>query len=319
MQRKIYIHIGAHKTGTTSLQRILSANAPALAAEGILYPASCTFYHAQHRLSFAAKKAMDPRRRDIPDLKTELSELIAEIRASACPRVIVSSEEFFSAPAAAIAEIGAALGDFDVEIVAVIRRPDTLFCSLYNQKIKQLETGFRAHYRAFIDTPAKLSADLDFAACLGRWDGVFGGDRIRLLLYEDAAQSFDLFMGHVGLASDGGNFTRPDGPVNAAIPVKLLEFIRLTKHVAMSMEKRRVLVSMATAHFASLVGAPQSLVTPEERMRLLRAMDSNTDATFARYLGSANVYHSSRFDPAGFPPHTALSMVEMTQLMATLV
>lgn len=35
---KVILHVGTHKTGTTSIQAALAASRPALQAAGILYP-----------------------------------------------------------------------------------------------------------------------------------------------------------------------------------------------------------------------------------------------------------------------------------------
>jgi hypothetical protein len=38
LDKRVYFHIGAPKTGTTYLQNVLFANRPALAERGALYP-----------------------------------------------------------------------------------------------------------------------------------------------------------------------------------------------------------------------------------------------------------------------------------------
>ena len=38
MSRKLVLHIGTHKTGTTAIQGAMAANVPALKAQGYAYP-----------------------------------------------------------------------------------------------------------------------------------------------------------------------------------------------------------------------------------------------------------------------------------------
>jgi hypothetical protein len=319
MTRRIFIHIGAHKTGTTSLQKLCFDNRDQLKDAGFLYPRSCTFQYAQHRLGFAAHQVTKPAVVDRPDLAVELAALVGEIAASDCPNVFISTEELFSAPAEGVNAIAAALAGDDVHIVAMIRRPDELFCSIYNQIAKRPDNNFRAHYSRFLAQPTRINLDMNFAACLGRWDAAFGRSKLRVLLYEDAPDASDLVLKAVGLPGTGVFSTRLADPMNVGLPVRVLELVRLSKLTPMSLDSRLKLFRVALARYATDQSVNESLLGPEERMNLLRAMDAITDETFEKYLGRDNVYRSSRFDPANFPPKTALTMVDLVALIGELL
>ncbi|MEA5390971.1 hypothetical protein VB738_06815 [Cyanobium gracile UHCC 0139] len=92
---QVFIHIGTHKTGTTSLQACLRTWSPELAASGLLVPSAGTLSatSGHHNLAFqlAGDSRYDP-------ALGGLSELVAELRlASNLPhprRAVISSEDF---------------------------------------------------------------------------------------------------------------------------------------------------------------------------------------------------------------------------------
>ncbi|WP_397544404.1 hypothetical protein [Roseovarius salis] len=55
----LLIHIGAHKTGTTALQRAFEQNTAVLAAHGVTYPRTNWFHFAQHRLAFLWRRQQE--------------------------------------------------------------------------------------------------------------------------------------------------------------------------------------------------------------------------------------------------------------------
>jgi hypothetical protein len=88
--RACYIHLGTHKTGTTSIQMILGRHAEVLARFGFLYPLTGRpdDAPAQHNIAFSLRD--DPRFRRSDGT---IEELLEEIKGSNLD-VILSSEEF---------------------------------------------------------------------------------------------------------------------------------------------------------------------------------------------------------------------------------
>ena len=92
--RHVLIHAGSHKTGTTSLQSLFTAQRAALHESGILYPftgvlPNGTGIDSQTNIAWEllGHNAFDP-------AVGTLDELIAEVALSDCEKVLVSSEEF---------------------------------------------------------------------------------------------------------------------------------------------------------------------------------------------------------------------------------
>ena len=87
-KRTMYIHIGPHKTGTSSIQSFLSLNKSLLEKQNYLYPKSGLIFDGHHHL---AKDVLEDA--DTPPLFGGLDDLQKEILGSN-QDVIISSEDF---------------------------------------------------------------------------------------------------------------------------------------------------------------------------------------------------------------------------------
>jgi len=316
MGKVIHLHIGAHKTGTSAAQWFLTQNRAELARRGILYPESCNYRFAQHRLAFALK---GERRRVGPegiDFETEIGGLKAEFAASRCGRVILSSEAFFSLPVPQIARLRRALADEDIRIVAVLRRPDQLFESLYNQKIRIVGNAYKRPYGTFLENPLGLDDDLDFERALVAWEQVFGREAMCVRCYEDAPDIVALLAEVMSLPLDGLDLSH--GRRHDGLSVRAAELIRQGKLVGLDEELLKELKRIAEIRFpkSEEVGG---LLSPAERLGLLRQTDAMTAAVAARYLGVPNPYDSRRFRPRDLPPQATLTLTDAVAIIADLL
>lgn len=99
----VFIHIGTHKTGTTSLQAFLRSYASELAASGLLVPSAGTFCETSghHNLAFqlAGDTRYDPAIGGLNELVEQLRRAEASPLAEASlrpDRAVISSEDFCS-------------------------------------------------------------------------------------------------------------------------------------------------------------------------------------------------------------------------------
>jgi len=174
MKKRIYLHIGTHKTGTTSLQSWALANIDALAAQGFLYPQSGRMSGGNHSpLAWAI--AGDSRSADL-----SFETLLSEIRAAPQPKILISGEEFELLSADRISALATALSEFDTRILAVFRPQPDLIRSQYAEWTKQLLTTdhFAVFWRYFQQQP-----ELDYGALIRPWTEHFGPKNVRCLPY----------------------------------------------------------------------------------------------------------------------------------------
>jgi len=140
--KKIYIHIGIEKTGSTAIQGFLHENSQLLADEyQILIPTweNDTSINTHYRMS----KAFVPNKNISPEHKIISIEYFKDIlngyeNSNYFKKLIISSELFSYSTAKEIKELKATLQNFDVSIIVFLRRQDEYIESLYNQHVKRI-------------------------------------------------------------------------------------------------------------------------------------------------------------------------------------
>jgi hypothetical protein len=193
----VYIHIGLHKTGSTSLQGFLRMNEELLAERGWLIPRAGRGKGKganQHNLAW--NLADRPRyREDVGGLQ-EVAEEVAR-----APNTIISAEGLEYLVDDQIQRLRDAFGDRDYKIIAYLRRQDGLIASRYWQAV---QTGrsvppIGAYVAEMIGTD-----QLDFEVILGRWQRVFGADSLRIAVVSRETEGDLLFQDFLAQLDLGG-------------------------------------------------------------------------------------------------------------------
>lgn len=282
MTKTLFVHIGAHKTATTTIQRALWENRALLNDCGILYPKTNHYHYAQHRIGFAIRGMRDPNRGDVPDICFELTELNDTISKSSASKVLISSESFFVAPARGIEMLKEATSRFDVVILAFVRRQDNYLLSIYNQKIKGVGNGFSKPLSHFVANPRSLDREISFYDNIMNWKGVFGSKAIRLFRYEDH-DPLDVVLQTLDFHSS--RFRRPK-PSNASVSWRAAELIRWAKTLGLSKRKQSLIQKFAVNAFRPSGQSPLSMT---RRKKIVAAFEDENEALF-NYFGMKNTY-----------------------------
>lgn len=87
--KKVFLHIGTHKTGTTSIQNFLVHNAEALRQERVLIPSSGRYLDGHHYIAWELRN--DDR---LEGRTGYVQQLIDELQANSLETAVVSSEDF---------------------------------------------------------------------------------------------------------------------------------------------------------------------------------------------------------------------------------
>lgn len=200
MRQKLVLHIGSHKTGSTSIQNYLYWNRLWLKPMGIYYPAPLTgglFLSNNHRELRDAARSERQRsgahiNKSTGSFASLLDRYTRRITRAGAPLTILSCEGW-SAQMNLFADALAPLADhFDVQVVAYIRRPDYFIESLYRQRVVNTEHREVREFSEFASLPTMQRAIYDRANILGWWAGVFGSERVTALPFEPAVSGFDL-------------------------------------------------------------------------------------------------------------------------------
>ena len=133
MKKKLYIHIGRPKVGSTAIQSFLKTNRKTLLENGILYPAAGERQNASHQLASVLLREAE-RKQDLNPAESLYRDLIAEIESSAASTCVISSENFYFVQPKRVAE--ALEGKYDVKIICYVRRQDEVLVSSYIQELR---------------------------------------------------------------------------------------------------------------------------------------------------------------------------------------
>lgn len=237
---KAVVHIGAPKTGSSTIQEFLRLNADELAARGVHYDAAGTRQKSQLDLPIAALAQMgkllpsldEQLRYGVPDLATQRTQgeaamtRIATLIPSWSGHLAIFSSEHIHPwldSVDAIRTFDAMMrAHFDeVRYVLYIRNQEDLILSLYSQDVKN---GGTARLNAYFN---RILPFMDLEKGVMRWLKSVGRDRFELrLLDRDFLEDGDLladFALTCGFSLDG--LTRP-APQNESMTAPAAELLR---------------------------------------------------------------------------------------------
>lgn len=180
MARSLILHIGTHKTGTSSIQRYLSAHAEALLAEGILYPSSGRPKAApegHHKLAWSMSRAKQKTRGPVDERCW--AEVVEEVHRQSPNLVALSTEEFEILTAEEVGRVANHLATFDVKVVVYLRNQLDFMVSAYKQ---QLKGG--THGLSFRDFLERNIGRCNYPALLQRWADCFGKGNVIVRVYD---------------------------------------------------------------------------------------------------------------------------------------
>jgi hypothetical protein len=223
----IYIHIGAPKTATSTLQSTLANHCDRLLASGVLYPGDCRNGDAHHLLVCDLIETFQEIR--MPDIwygerprGEAWSMLASEIdrHGAAIHSVIISSELFFGQNKSIEAILDAVAGHLqghEVRVVVYLRRQDQLYSSFYNQDVKGVRQWPDSAYQ-FYQTHQIFQQD--YYSLLNVWSSAFGRKHIIIRPFEsdqwvngDIVQDFCAATGTVLLPSGYREHNESLGPI----------------------------------------------------------------------------------------------------------
>lgn len=168
-----YLHIGRHKSGTSSIQKVLSANREVLERSGYLYPDLPPKKIAHHALAayFIDKVRRGKGDRPFGFYKEVYHNFLEQVN-STDKKLIVSSEAFQNCNPKNI--IDTPLEKF--QVVVYIRNQYDYLVSAYQQKVHA--TNYCGSIHDFL-----LGFNVDYKSFLDRWEAVFPG-RVTVRAYE---------------------------------------------------------------------------------------------------------------------------------------
>ncbi len=190
---RLVLHIGMHKTGSSSIQRFFSRNRHLLRMLGVSYPdafAPDGKRLSKHNNLFEAmshEKDMGEPHPVYGPSETMIVELADEVRRS---KVTLISAEGLSGEFDIFAERFSVLRDrVPVTVIVYLRRQDDWIRSFHAQMVRM---GEMRSLPEFLEDP-DVQRHLDYADLLGRWETALGRDTLQVEIFpprDNLLQSF---------------------------------------------------------------------------------------------------------------------------------
>jgi len=198
------LHIGPHKTGTTSLQSAFHLCREAVTAQGVHYvgkgrhPMSAVLAAIGLASPTSDAKAPPPLRR--------WEEALEEMATATEPRIVLSSEFFADAKNAAIRSVVDQVGPEQVQVVVTLRPLAKILPSQWQQTVQSSSvTPFDEWLTTFFDDPKRLARFWRrhrHDELVARWASVVGPERVTAVVVDDSdhdsvLRSFEHLLGLV--------------------------------------------------------------------------------------------------------------------------
>ncbi len=188
--KKLIVHIGAGKCGSSAIQAYLKVNAAALKAQGVLIPGldlAMNTLVAGNQINFFQHLLADPSAPHIcgqssrpgaaPLVRERLAALHAEMVKSNLHTLILSAENLSNEHAFSRL-LAQGKEYFDVHIVAYIRRQDEYLSSSWGQWYVKMYESIDAYLAA------RVPHDGNWHAMLSGWQQDFGRDHVHVRLFD---------------------------------------------------------------------------------------------------------------------------------------
>jgi hypothetical protein len=192
MKKKVYLHVGFHKTGTTAIQESLFSHSDQLRILGINYATKKG--KANHREAWALSerywgwKKRGGEQTSIVEWQKRVKDLKSQKIDS-----VVSSEFFSEINDDQLNLMANDLKDFDVEVIFTIRPLAKLLGSSYQQYLKY---GIKASYEEWLEDIFHNSEKPKFTPTfwkrhrheevISRWANAFGNQKIHLVVVDES-------------------------------------------------------------------------------------------------------------------------------------
>lgn len=180
MARRVFLHLGLPKTGTSYLQTILWSHREQLRAAGLLVPGRERRDHLWASLVVRDDPRVGRRNSRAPESWSVLLEDTAVWDGD----VVISHEFFCSASAEQAARVVDELGPTEVHLVLTAREPLGLFTSSWQESLKNKGTTPIEDYgRTESDDPLEVWdwRALDLGLVLDRWAAHVPADRVHVV------------------------------------------------------------------------------------------------------------------------------------------
>jgi hypothetical protein len=207
-ERRLIVHAGFHKSGTTALQESFDSQSDELKAAGIIYPNIGR--RAHHRVAWALSGKIwgwGKRGGEKTSIK-EWEQLAKSINSSDDETIVISSEFFSELDGDAIRRLFSDIKGRKVQAVFTLRPLVKLLASSYQQYLKYgIKSDYEEWLHSVLDTPGESKINPTFwlrhfhGRVVGKWVDVLGSQAVTVIIVDESRPEFlfDSINAYLGL------------------------------------------------------------------------------------------------------------------------
>lgn len=308
MQKTVYLHIGANKTGSSAIQNFCNSNRSSLLSAGLLYPVTGCVGDAHYGISSVlgfAHGSKNPTDRTSKAMTLLRTALRTEVERSGVRDVVISSE-FFVLPKS-VESVMSFFDGYLVKVVIYVRRHDKWWPSAYNQAVRTVVTppwgrGFQSYMKFFMQKqpcPSRAA----FRMLVDRWAAVFGKDNLIVRPYESQQNMPGIaadFFGAIGHERVVDGLLIRENRVNDSVDYTTLAYVDMIQRARLDEDLRAALIEFVTSRKSDSKEAMS--VDPALLCKLVRQNQDDYEYIAKEYLGreDGRLFYDELPDP-GMP------------------
>ena len=284
--KKVIIHIGQYKTGSTSIQKLLWESRSELLKNGILYPESFTRDCAHFLVSDMLR--IEYRNKDF---YTDLVPLREEIENSSAGVAVISCESLSGATVRRFApdmmmymwrRLADLFEGYDVRIVFYVRRQDESIDSRIIQEIKGQARKSTISYESFLSESSALNYHFFYSLL----EEVFGSGTVDARLYDrKSVFKSDIrydFLHYLGLPL--GAISVPASEDNVSPSAKLVGFYRVINTLNLSADDYSTLNTGVWRELSASGGPKAVVLGSRERNEIMEYFSKSNEDFVSEYV-----------------------------------
>lgn len=197
---RVYLHVGAPKTGTTYLQEVLFRNRALLAERGVLYPAESGHAHYAAVLDL---RDLDFGGYDDPDAEGAWERVASAARRWRGEAVVISHELLGAAQPEAIERAVSSLGGHEVHVVLTARDLGRQVPAVWQEMVKNRQViDYPTYLEQLVERKGRSARvfwrQQDLAEVLGSWSEYVPTPQVHLVTVPPAGASSTLLLERFG-------------------------------------------------------------------------------------------------------------------------
>ncbi len=260
--KTLYLHIGQHKTGSTSIQSFCKRNKKLFNKMGYEYPGNKGHHHGFYKTV-------------VNEDNFNIVAYLKKLEKQKFEKFILSSEGFCKCSRNNIENLASVLKrlKWDVQIVVYLRRQDKAIESIYTQMLKNQKI------KISIDEYVKRSKfkNLQYGKFLDSWSEVFGKENIKILLFDKVKLGLlKSFLRSIGFKKRErmDQFTYLKNKKNAKPSAVEIKNLLKTNGIAGEIYKQ----------------VSYSLISPQDAALILKKFEEENRYVAKTYFNSANLF-----------------------------